>query len=81
MSGHNHNESAKLADGAKWVIRQLLLEVESRSTAIELYDADIGGFVIFYRLVKGDDSVVEEYARKLSIQKEGNRLEVQHGPD
>ncbi|MFH1943932.1 MAG: hypothetical protein ABIL68_17655 [bacterium] len=79
MEEHNQNESSKLSDGAKWVIRQLLLEVECRNTRIDLYDAEEGGYVVFYRLVSGDDSVVEEYARKLSIQKSGNRLEVQHG--
>jgi hypothetical protein len=79
MGEHNLNESSKLSDGAKWVIRQLLLELESRNTEIELYDVEVGGYVVFYQLVSGDDSVVEEYAQKLSIQKSGNRLEVQHG--
>ncbi|MFQ5823581.1 MAG: hypothetical protein ACE5JB_05955 [bacterium] len=79
MTEHNRNESAKLSDGAKWVIRQLLLEVESRNTKIELYDAQQDGFVIFYRLISGDDTIVEEFAKKLSIKKTGNRLEVQHG--
>jgi hypothetical protein len=79
MSEHNRNETAKLAQGAKWVIRQLLLEIESRGTEIELFDAAPGGYVIFYRLLQGSEAVVEEFAQKLSIGKTGNRLEVQHG--
>ena len=79
MSEHNRKESAKLADGAKWVIRQLLLEVETRNTEIELFDAKPGGYVVFYRLLSGPEAIVEEFARKLSIKKTGNRLEVQHG--
>ena len=78
MSDHNRIESAKLADGAKWVIRQLLLEVESRNTEIELYDAEPAGYVIFYRLLSGSEAVVDEFAQKLSIKKNGSRLEVQH---
>lgn len=79
MTDHNREESAKLAQGAKWVIRQLLLEVESRQTEIELFDAVQDGFVIFYRLLSGQESVVEEFAQKLGIKKDGNRLEVKHG--
>lgn len=78
MNEHNRIESGKLDDGAKWVIRQLLLEVESRNTEIELYDAELEGYVIFYRLLSGGEAVVEEFAQKLSIKKDGNRLEVQH---
>jgi hypothetical protein len=79
MTDHNREETGRLARGAKWVIRQLLLEVESRQTEIELYDAAPEGYVIFYRLLSGQESVVEEFAQKLSIKKEGNRLEVRHG--
>jgi hypothetical protein len=79
MTDHNREETAKLAQGAKWVIRQLLLEVESRQTEIELFDAVQDGFVIFYRLLSGQESVVEEFAQKLGIKKDGNRLEVKHG--
>jgi len=79
MTEHNQNETAKLADGAKWVIRQLLLEIESRSTEIELYDAEEGGHIIFYRLISGDYGTVAEFAKKLSIKKDDKRLEVQHG--
>jgi hypothetical protein len=78
MTKHNRIESGKLADGAKWVIRQLLLEVESRNTEIELYDAEADGYVIFYRLISGSEAIVDEFAQKLSIKKNGNRLEVQH---
>jgi len=79
MNEHNRDESAKLDDGAKWVIRQLLLETESRGAKVELYDAAPEGFIIYYRLISGDESVVSEFAEKLGIKKEGNRLEVQHG--
>ena len=79
MSEHNRQESAKLADGAKWVIRQLLLEVESRGTEIELFNAAPGGYVVFYRLLSGNEALVAEFADKLGIQKNGDRLEVQHG--
>ena len=79
MSEHNRQETAKLADGAKWVIRQLLLEVESRGTEIELFNAAPGGFVVFYRLLAGKEALVVEFADKLGIQKNGDRLEVQHG--
>ena len=79
MTEHNRKETAKLARGAKWVIRQLLLEVETRNTQIEFYDAEPGGYVIFYNLLSGDDAVVTEFADKLNIQKQDNRLEVQHG--
>jgi len=79
MTEHNQKETAKLASGAKWVIRQLLLEVETRDTEIELYDAVPGGYVIFYKILSGDDAVVSEFADKLNIQKQDNRLEVQHG--
>ena len=78
MTEHNRNETAKLARGAKWVIRQLLLEVETRDTEIELYDATPDGYVIFYRLISGEEAIVSEFAGKLNIQKQGNRLEVQH---
>ena len=79
MSEHNRQESAKLADGAKWVIRHLLLEVESRGTEIELFNAAPGGFFVFYRLLAGKEALVVEFADKLGIQKNGDRLEVQHG--
>jgi len=79
MTEHNREETAKLAQGAKWVIRQLLLEVESRQTEIELFDAEPNGYVISYRLVAGQESVVEEFAQKLGIKKTGNQLEVKHG--
>jgi len=79
MNSHNQIESAKLADGAKWVIRQLLLEIESRDTDIELYDAEQDGHIIHYRLISGDDGTVAEFAKKLSIKKDDNMLEVQHG--
>lgn len=79
MSEHNRTETAKLARGAKWVIRQLLLEVETRQTEIELFDAVPEGFAISYRLLAGDEAVVEEFAQKLGILKNGNRLEVKHG--
>lgn len=78
MTDHNRLESAKLARGAKWAIRQLLLETESRNTEIKLYDAKKEGFVVFYDFIAGDEAVVEEFAQKLLIQKIGNRLEVQH---
>jgi hypothetical protein len=78
MTEHNRKETAKLTSGAKWVIRQLLLEVETRDTEVELYDAVPGGYVIFYKLLSGEDAVVSEYANKLNIQKQGNRLEVRH---
>ena len=78
MTEHNRNETAKLARGAKWVIRQLLLEVETRDTEIELYDATPDGYVIFYRLLSGEEVIVSEFAGKLNIQKQGNRLEVHH---
>ncbi len=79
MNEHNRNETAKLARGAKWVIRQLLLEVEARETEIELHDAVPNGYVVFYRLLSGEDEVVTEYARKLNILKQHDRLEVGHG--
>ena len=79
MNEHNKNETAKLKRGAKWVIRQLLLEIEERQTQIEFYDAEEKGYVIYYRLISGDEALVEEYARKLSIKKDGNRLEVNKG--
>ena len=78
MTEHNRTESAKLKSGAKWVIRQLILEVESRNTEIELIDAEPEGHVIFYRLLSGEEAIVEEFAQKLSIGKQDNRLEVQH---
>jgi hypothetical protein len=79
MTEHNREESAKLAQGAKWVIRQLLLEVESRQTEIELFNAEPNGYVIFYRLLSGQEAVVEEFAQKLGVKKNGDRLEVKHG--
>ncbi|KAA0228792.1 hypothetical protein EDS67_12915 [candidate division KSB1 bacterium] len=79
MSEHNRTEAAKLARGAKWVIRQLLLEVETRQTEIELFNAVPEGFAISYRLLSGEEAVVEEFAQKLGILKNGNRLEVKHG--
>jgi hypothetical protein len=79
MSEHNRNETAKLARGAKWVIRQLLLEVETRQTEIELFDAVQDGHAISYRLLSGNEAVVDEFAQKLGILKNGNRLEVKHG--
>ncbi len=79
MTEHNREETAKLARGAKWVIRQLILEVESRQTEIELFDAQADGFAVSYRLLAGDETVVAEFAQKLGIQKTGNRLEVKHG--
>jgi hypothetical protein len=79
MNEHNRQESGKLERAAKWVIRQLLLEVESRGTEIELYDAQEGGYIVFYRLISGSDATVEEYAGKLSINKNGQQLEVQNG--
>lgn len=79
MTELNQKETAKLVDGAKWVIRQLLLEVETRNTNIELYDAEQNGYMIFYRLISGEEAIVKEFAQKLNIQKQGNRLEVQHG--
>lgn len=78
MTEHNREQSAQLAQGAKWVIRQLLLEVESRGTEIELFDPEAGQYVIFYRLLAGQEATVEEFAQKLSIDKQGQRLEVQH---
>jgi hypothetical protein len=78
MTEHNRKETAKLASGAKWVIRQLLLEVETRDTEIELYDAVPGGYVVFYKLLSGEDAVVSEFANKLNVKKQGNRLEVRH---
>ena len=79
MTDHNRNETGKLSRGAKWVIRQLLLEIENRQTEIELYDAEEDGFVVFYRLISGNEAVVEEFAQKLKIKKEDKRLEVRHG--
>lgn len=79
MTEHNREETAKLARGAKWVIRQLLLEVETRQTEIELFNAVPEGFAISYRLLSGEEAVVEEFAQKLGILKNGNRLEVKHG--
>lgn len=79
MTEHNREETAKLASGAKWVVRQLLLEVESRQVEIELFDAELNGYGISYRLVTGQESVVEEFAQKLGIKKTGQRLEVKHG--
>ena len=35
MTEHNRIESDKLNDSAKWVIRQLLLEIETQNTEIE----------------------------------------------
>ncbi len=78
MSEHNRKESAKLARPAKWVIRQLLSEIESRGTEIELYDAVEGGYAVYYRLLSGDESVVTEFAGKLNIRQQENRLEVPH---
>ena len=78
MTEHNQKETAKLASGAKWVIRQLLLEVEARDTEIELYDAVPGGYVVFYKLLSGKDAVVSEFANILNIKKQGHRLEVRH---
>jgi len=79
MTEHNREESRKLAQGAKWAIRQLLLEVESRQTEIELHDAETDGHVIFYRLLSGQEDVVKEFAEKLGIKKNDNCLEVKHG--
>lgn len=79
MTEHNREETAKLARGAKWVIRQLILEVESRQTEIELFDAHAEGFAVSYRLLAGEEAVVAEFAQKLGIAKTGNRLEVKHG--
>ena len=79
MTEHNRNESKKLARGAKWVIRQLLLELESRQTEIELYDAEEYGYVVYYQLISGSEALVAEFAEKLGIIKTANRLEVQHG--
>lgn len=79
MSEHNRNETAKLARGAKWVVRQLVLEVQTRGTEIELFDAVPEGFAISYRLLSGEEAVVDEFAQKLDILKDGNRLEVKHG--
>lgn len=81
MTDHNRNESGKLARGAKWVIRQLLLELESRNTEITLRDAAPQGYSIFYDLAAGEEALVEEFAQKLGIRKNGDRLEVQHGID
>ncbi len=78
MNNHDNKEWAKLNDGAKWIIRQLLFELESRNVNIELYDAEDNGFVIYYRLFAGEDDPVVEFAEKLSIIKQGNRLEVKH---
>jgi len=78
MTDHNRKETAKLARGAKYVIRQLLKDIETRDTEIELYDAVPKGYVIFYKLLSGEDAVVSEFAAKLNIQKQGNRLEVGH---
>jgi hypothetical protein len=79
MTEHNKIESGKLARGAKWVIRQLLFEIEARRTEIELHDAEEAGYVIYYKLISGDENIVEEYAQKLSIGKDNNRLEVNRG--
>ena len=79
MNEHNRNQSNKLVRSAKWVIRQLLLEIESRQTEIELYDPEEDGYVVFYRLISGDEATVVEFAEKLNIQKDGNRLEVNRG--
>ena len=79
MDEHNQQESGKLAQGAKWVIRQLLLELENRQTTIKLYDAEPNGHVIYYQLIAGEEALVVEFAQKLSIKKEDNRLEVRHG--
>jgi len=79
MNEHNRAETGKLARSAKWVIRQLLLDVESKQTEIEFHDAEEGGHVVSYRLISGNEATVEEFAKKLSIKKEENRLEVQHG--
>lgn len=79
MTDHNRSESGKLARGAKWVIRQLLLELENRQTEIRLFDAVANGHAISYELVSGDEALVVEFAEKLGIRKNGNRLEVRHG--
>jgi hypothetical protein len=79
MTEHNREETRKLAQGAKWVSRQLLLELESRQTEVELYDAEPDGHVIYYRLLSGQEDVVKEFAEKLGIKKNDNRLEVKHG--
>lgn len=79
MTENNKNETGKLARGAKWVIRQLLLELETRNTEVELFDAEKDGYVIFYRMITGKEDLVDEFAGKLSIGKKNNRLEVQHG--
>jgi len=79
MTEHNREETDKLAQGAKWVIRQLLLEVESRQTEIELHDAVTDGHGISYRVISGQETVVNEFAQKLGIKKNGNRLEVKDG--
>lgn len=79
MTEHNKNETQKLDDGARWVIRQLLFDTEQRNVEIELYDAEPNGYVVYYHLISGNDAVVKEYAQKLGIQIQANRLEVQHG--
>lgn len=78
MTEENRKETGKLARPAKWVIRQLLLEIENRNTQIALYDAEEGGYVVYYRLLFGDQAFVTEFAKKLNIRLEGNRLEVPH---
>jgi hypothetical protein len=76
MNNQHNAEWQKLHDEAKWIIRQLVFELESRNVCIELYDAESGGFVIYFRLVSGQEDKVAEYAEKLSINKQGHRLEV-----
>jgi hypothetical protein len=71
-----NKEWTKLNDEAKWIIRQLVFEVESRKVNIELFDPVENGYAISYYLLSGRDDVVAEYAEKLSIVKQGNRLEV-----
>lgn len=78
MNNHDNKEWTKLNDEAKWIIRQLLFELESRHVNIELYDAEKNGYVVYYRLLSGQDQLVVEFAEKLSIIKQGDRLEVKH---
>jgi hypothetical protein len=78
MNNQYNAEWQKLHDEAKWIIRQLVFELESRNVCIELYDAEPDGFVIYFRLVSGQEEKIAEYAEKLSILKQGQRLEVQH---
>lgn len=76
MNIPNNKEWSKLNEAAKWIIRQLLFEVESRKVNIEFHDPVVNGYVIYYDLLFGQDDVVAEFAQKLSINKQGNRLEV-----